>query len=118
MSAFYDDMLIVATELLAEFGAPVSINVLSDNTYDPVTLTNGETFTDSIGNGVTVPISAKEMQNSLVLMGDVKLIIENIALAPTVGSKVINNGIEYRVEMVEPLNPAGTNLIYTCMLRK
>ena len=118
MSAFYDEMLIVATELLTEFGAPVTINVLTGNAYDPVTLTNDETFTDSIGNGVTVPISAKEMQNSLVMAGDMKLIIENIALAPTVGSTVTNNGIKYRVEMVEPLSPAGTNLIYTCMLRK
>jgi len=46
------------------------------------------------------------------------LIIENVALAPTVGSTVTNNGIKYRIEMVEPLSPAGTNLIYTCMLRK
>ena len=118
MSAFYDEMLIVATELLAEFGAPVTLGVLTGNTYDPVTLTNGETFADSIGNGVTVPISAKEMQNSLVMAGDMKLIIENVALAPTVGSTVTNNGIKYRVEMVEPLSPAGTNLIYTCVLRK
>ena len=44
MSAFYDEMLIVATELLAEFGAPVTINVLTGNTYDPVTLTNGGDF--------------------------------------------------------------------------
>ena len=116
--SFYGGLQETASRLLARLGAPVTVSVLTDNAYDPVTLTNGETFTDSIGNGVTVPISAKEMQNSLVLMGDVKLIIENVSLAPTVGSKVINNSIEYRVEMVEPLNPAGINLIYTCMLRK
>ena len=116
--SFYSGLQETASRLLAKYGKPVTVSVLTGNGYDPVLLTNTETFEDVTGNGVTVPVSAKEMQNSLVLMGDLKLIIENITPAPTVGSTIVNNGIKYRVEMADPLTPANTNLIYTCMLRK
>lgn len=116
--SFYGGLQQTASKLLAKFGKPVTVSVLTGNGYDPVLLTNTETFEDVIGNAVTVPISAKEMQDSLILAGDIKLIIENITPAPTVGSTIVNNGIKYRAEMIEPLNPADTSLIYTCIMRK
>jgi len=118
MSAFYDGLQSTASRLLKKFGKSITVQVLTGSTYDPATLGNISTFSDSTGFGVTVPIKSSEVDGSLILTGDVKLIIENISLAPVVGSMVVNNSITYRVEMSEPLNPADTNLIYTCMLRK
>lgn len=118
MSDFYSGLQSTAKRLLQKFGKPVTVQVLTGQVDNPITMGKDLTFTDSIGDGVTVPIKNSEIDGSLILSGDVKLIIENIDLAPVVGSKVINNGITYRVQMFEPLNPADTNLIYTCMLRK
>lgn len=118
MSFDYVKMQETASRLLEKFGYSITVQVLTGQSYDPVLMSKTLDFTDSIGFGVTVPIKNSEADGSLILMSDIKLIIENISLSPTVGSFVTTKGTKYRVESVMPLNPAETNLIYTCILRK
>ena len=115
---FYSGLQDTARRLLKKFGKNVTVQVLTNQVADPITMSNNLTFTDSTGFGVTIPIKNGEADGSLILESDLKLIIENIDLEPVVGSKVTNNGITYRVMSFSPLNPADTNLIYTCILRK
>lgn len=118
MSAFYDKMQDTARKLLARFGASVTINVLTGNNYDGVTFQDDKTYSDTSGNGVFLNINKTDMQNTLVLTTDTKLIIENLSIEPTIDSTVTRNGELLKVIAIEPLNPAETNLIYTIMLRK
>ena len=114
MSFDYAKMKSTASRLLKKFGKPITIQVLTGEADDPVTMSKVSTYTNSTGYGVTMPIKSNEVDGSLILASDVRLIIENIDLEPVVGS--LYDG--YRVVSVMPLKPANTNLIYTCILRK
>lgn len=118
MSAFYDDMQAVASELLAEVGAPVTVQVMTNGAYDPVLKTKVKAYAPTTGNGVFLNIKNNDTENSLVLTTDTKLLIENLSIVPTVDSTVVRNGETLTVIHFEPLSPTDTVLIYNIYLRK
>lgn len=119
MSKFdYDAMQATASRLLDKFGSQTTVRVVTGKTYNPATGSNDKTYTNATGNGVTVNFRNSEIDGDLVRSSDIKLIIENLTTEPVVDSEVTVRGGVYRVMDVMPLNPAGTNLIYTLQLRK
>ena len=107
-----------ASKLLARFGAPVTVQVMSNGAYDPATKEKSKTYSPTIGNGVFLNTTKNDTENGLVLTTDTKLLIENLSIAPTVDSTVTRNGEVLRVIHFMPLNPTDTVLVYNLFLRK
>lgn len=118
MSFNYGPLKNTASRLLKKFGKPITINVLTGQNNDPVTGGKNPTYTDTTGNGVTLAYQGKEIDQSLIRTGDIKLIIEDLDIEPVVGSTTTVSSDLYRVDAVEKVSPGPVNLIYIIRLRK
>ncbi len=116
--SLYGGLQNTASRLLKKFGKSITVQVPTGKVSNPATMSNDVTYTESTGYGVTLGFKNSEVDGTLILKSDIKLIIENIDLEPIRGSLVSVKGNEYRVQSVMPLNPADINLIYTCVLRR
>lgn len=114
MSFDYAKMQATASRLLANFGAPITVQIVTGVAVDVEAGAKVKTYTNATGSGVMLNYRNSEVNGDLVHTSDKKLIIENLSVEPVVDSKVG----DYRVMNVMPLNPAGTNLMYTLQLRK
>ena len=115
----YDKRLqATASKLLAKFGQPITVQVFQGNTSDPITGGKTETYTNATGNGVTLGYKGSEVDQSMILDGDIKLIIENLAIEPTVNSKVPIDGKTYRVKNKMKVKPKDLNIYYELRLRR
>jgi hypothetical protein len=115
--AFYDDMAATATELLAEFGAPIAITRETGGSRDPVTgvETPGtvETFTPS---GVLKPYPARLIDGTLIQAGDRELIID-ASMTPLMTDRPLVSGREWAIVRITTVNPAGTPIVHRLQLR-
>ena len=119
MTAFnYPKMQATASRLLKRFGKSITVNVLTGKTFDASTRTNTPTYSDVIGYGVKATFNNREIDGSLILSSDIKLIIENLSLRPVIDSLVTLSGVEYRVSSVGVVEPADLNIVYILGLRK
>ena len=118
MSFDYAKMQATAKRLLKRFGKSITVIVLTGKPYDAATRTNTPVYTDSIGYGVKTNFNNSEIDGSLILSSDIKLIIENLDLRPVIDSLVTLSGVEYRVSSVGVVEPADINLVYVLGLRK
>jgi len=107
-----------ASKLLKRFGRSITIRVLTGKTFDIPTQTNTPTYSDVTGNGVTLDFKNSEIDGSLILSSDIKLIIENLTVEPVIDSTTTIDGVAYRVSSVMLTEPAGVNIVYKIGLRK
>lgn len=122
MSEFYDEMQVVALELITEFGLPVTLRTVTPGGYDPETSeTTPETITEQVGQGILIDYTGQEFQtNSLIQRGDkkLKLAAKGLTSAPSLLSKVIADGKTYSiVPPLKEISPAGTPLLYELQVR-
>lgn len=122
MSEFYDEMQVVALELITEFGLPIVLRTVTPGDYDPdISETTPETITEQVGQGILLDYTGQEFQaNSLILQGDkkLKLAAKGLTSAPSLLSKVIADGKTYSiVPPLKEINPAGTPLLYELQVR-
>lgn len=103
---------------LGKFGQSVTINKKTTGAYDPATGTATVTASTQTGVGVVFDVNKKDIDNTLVLQGDKTLLLSQIGIdninvndSVTIGTKT------YNVTSVQDLNPAGTNVMYTCNIR-
>ena len=78
--SFYSDLATDANALLLEFGQPVTLRHETSAGYangKPVTATS----TDYVGTGVEVLYTAKDFQNTLIQIGDKKLLFSPLLAA-------------------------------------
>ena len=119
MSKFnYVKMQATASRLLKKFGQSITIRVLTGETLDLSTQSKVSTYTDTTGNGVTLNFNNNEIDGSLILTTDIKLVIENLDIEPIINSITTIDSVTYRVSSVNPVNPEGTNIVYKIGLRK
>lgn len=120
--AFYDEMAVMAFEMITEFGQPVTISKTEPGEYDPET--GGEAAgatVEQIAQGILLDFTGIEFQNnSLIRQGDKKLKIgaQGLAWVPGLLDKVVVQGRTWSV--VPPLkevNPAGTPVLYELQVR-
>jgi hypothetical protein len=120
--AFYEEMAMVAVELITEFGQPVTLRDIVKGGYNPATgATAPDTVFERIAPGILADYTGREFQaNSLIQQGDKKLKIAAAGLAspPALQSKVVIQGKTWSiVPPLKEINPAGTPLLYELQVR-
>jgi hypothetical protein len=120
--AFYDEMAVMALEMITEFGQPVTIRVITVGEYDPDTGTAPpDIITEQTAQGILLDFTGQEFQsNSLIKQGDKKLKIaaQGLAWVPDLLNKVIVQGRTWSiVPPLKEINPAGTPILYELQVR-
>jgi hypothetical protein len=120
--AFYDEMAVMALELITEFGQPIILRDTVKGLYDPSTGKTGpDTVTERTAQGIMLDFTGQEFQtNSLIKVGDKKLKIAASGLIspPTLLSKAVIQGKTWSiVPPLKEINPAGTPLLYEMQVR-
>jgi hypothetical protein len=91
--AFYDEMAMMALDLIKEFGMQVTLRTVTPGGYDPeLGETTPETITEQDGHGMLIDYTGLEFQaNSLINYGDkkLKLAANGLTSAPSLLSKVM-----------------------------
>jgi hypothetical protein len=120
--AFYDEMAVMALDMITEFGQSVTIRATTVGEYDPET---GSAPTDSTkeqtAQGILLDFTGQEFQNnSLIKRGDKKLKIaaQGLEWIPDLLNKVIIQGRTWSiVPPLKEVNPAGTPILYELQVR-
>jgi hypothetical protein len=120
--AFYDEMAVMALELITEFGQPVTVRDTVKGVYDPaVGGTGPDTVTERTAQGILLDFTGQEFQtNSLIKVGDKKLKVaaKGLTAPPTLLSKVLVQGRTWSIiPPMKEINPAGTPLLYELQVR-
>jgi hypothetical protein len=120
--AFYDEMAVMALEMITEFGQPVTISKTEPGEYDPETGgdTPGATI-EQTAQGILLDFTGQEFQNNgLIKQGDKKLKIaaQGLNWTPDLLNNVIIQGRTWSiVPPLKEVNPAGTPILYELQVR-
>lgn len=120
--AFYDEMAVMALDMIAEFGRPVTISRTEPGEYDPETGGDSPGATiEQTGQGILRDFTGLEFQNnSLIKQGDKKLKIaaQGLEWVPGLLDKVVVQGRTWSiVPPLKEVNPAGTPILYELAVR-
>lgn len=120
--AFYDEMAVMALEMITEFGQPVTISKTEPGEYDPETGGESpEATIEQTAQGILLDFTGQEFQNnSLIKQGDKKLKIaaQGLEWVPDLLNKVIIQGRTWSiVPPLKEVNPAGTPILYELQVR-
>ncbi|MBJ2320671.1 hypothetical protein JFT37_19350 [Pseudomonas fluorescens] len=120
--AIYNEMAVMALDIITEFGQPVTISSMAPDEYDPET--GGEApgaTVEQIAQGILLDFTGQEFQNnSLIKQGDKKLKIaaQGLAWVPGLLDKVVAQGRTWSiVPPLKEVNPAGTPILYELQVR-
>lgn len=122
MVAIYNEMAVMALDIITEFGQPVTISSMAPGEYDPETGGEAPGVTvEQIAQGILLDFTGIEFQNnSLIKQGDKKLKIaaQGLAWVPGLLDKVIAQGRTWSiVPPLKEINPAGTPILYELQVR-
>lgn len=116
--AFYDDMAATATELLTEFGAPVTLARTTGESTHPVT---GVVTPGTDDTKTTIGILKKYPDNFIdgtrILSGD-RMLILDASVQPLMTDRPVIGEQQWTPVSIETINPAGTPLTYSVQVRK
>lgn len=120
--AFYDEMAVMALEMITEFGQSVTIRDIKPGEYDPDTDSAGpDTIIEQTAQGILLDFTGLEFQNnSLIKQGDKKLKVaaQGLEWAPDLLNKVVIQGRTWSiVPPLKEINPAGTPILYELQVR-
>jgi hypothetical protein len=120
--AFYDEMAVMALELITEFGQAVTLRDTVRGGYNPSTgETTPDTISEQTAQGILLDFTGQEFQtNSVIKVGDKKLKIaaSGLSTPPALLSKVVIQGKVWSiVPPLKEINPAGTPLLYELQVR-
>lgn len=115
-----------ANRLIADKGQTVTLTRRESGVYNPATGTSAITTTTQTGKGVILPLSGfRKVDGSSVVAGDETLLLSALAstgaalTAPDVGDYVTGaDGSAYVIVAVDPLRPAGLDIVYDCVVRR
>lgn len=108
-----------AAELLAREGETITISFPGTPPFDPVT---GAAQTPTAATTVTAKgypgqYRKSELDQTTIISGDVRLVLEYITPRPAVGCTATVDSKSYRVMDVRPIRKAGADVIYILQLR-
>ena len=119
MSNFYDNIAITAAALISDKGQTVSFSRQTGGTFDPVLGSeSGASTTAFSGKAVALSYNKLEIDGTVILRGDVKLVLEATDTEPAANDECTVDSIVYRVMAVEPISPGGTTVINKVQLRR
>jgi hypothetical protein len=122
----YADDRLSAADMLAEDGQSVTLAYVGTSVYDPAT---GETTitapADETVSGAIFPLSAFRKSIGNVVEGDQQLLLSALntagaaITAPQVSGTITDaNANVWTLVAVEPLSPAGTDVLFDCVIRR
>lgn len=119
---FYDEMAMMALEMITEFGQSILVRNVLPGEYDPETGTSGpDIITEQTAQGILLDFIGQEFQNnSLIKQGDKKLKIaaQGLEWVPDLLSKVSIQGRTWSiVPPLKEISPAGTPILYELQVR-
>lgn len=118
--AFYDEMAVMALDLITEFGQPVILREITTPEYDPDNPGGGDVIIEQIAQGILLDFTGLEFQNdTLIVRGDKKLKVAALGMAwkPKPLVQVDVQGKTWTVINLKEINPAGTPLLYELQVR-
>ncbi len=120
--AFYEEMAVMALDLITEYGQTVTIRDAVKGVYNPATgTTSPDTVTERAAQGILLDFTGQEFQtNTLIKVGDKKLKIaaKGLEQPPTLLSKAVVQGRTWSIiPPLKEINPAGTPLLYELQVR-
>lgn len=117
--SFYDDMAATATELLTEFGLPLTLTRQSAGSYDPATGSATITTSTQPAVGLVMSWNSGVIDGSMIKAGDKQLLLSATGItAPVLGDTVTFDGVVHTlVDPLKPLSPAGVVVLYECNIR-
>lgn len=108
-----------ARKLLNKFGQKNTIKILTgEGAYDPAVGEAVKTYTDVSVLSVFLNYQADELPDNLVSTKTQKMICEDFTPKPVIDSEIVRDGVTYRVNDVQELKPADSNVIYIIRLAK
>jgi len=118
-----------AADMLSEFGQSVTLTRQAAGTYDPATGQAAITTSTQAGKGVILPLGA--MRRSMmgggdnIIEGDQELLLSGLTASggvltvPHVSDTVTDSaGDVWTITTIDPLSPAGTAILYDCIVRR
>lgn len=118
--SFYGDLQSTATELLKEFGKPLTLRIQTGAAYGPATQTNVPAYTDYPVSGLVLNYKGCTNEAGTYVQTDDKRILVSVSTAPepTTGAQVVDGSAVYVVQAVKSLSPAGINLLFELQGRR
>jgi hypothetical protein len=122
----YVDDRATAADMLAEDGQTVTLTYVGGGTYDPATgTTSGAAPSPATVKGAIFPLSPFRKVQGNVVEGDQQLLLaaedtSGAAItAPQVNGTITDaNAQVWTIIAVEPLSPAGTDVLHDCIVRR
>ena len=116
--SFYSEMAAMANDLLSEFGQSVTLTNYGNGAYDPATGAANTDITIQTGWGAIFDISNRDIDGTVIQQGDKQLLLASIGIsAPQVNDTVLSSCGYYTIKSVKATSPAGTPVVYDCLLR-
>ncbi|MNL26978.1 hypothetical protein D3C87_1485420 [compost metagenome] len=120
--AFYDEMAVMALDMITEFGQPVTIRAITVGEYDPdAGSAPPDSTKEQTAQSILLDFTGQEFQNnSLIKQGDKKLKIaaQGLEWVPDLLNKVIIQGRTWSiVPPLKEVSPAGTPILYELQVR-
>lgn len=113
-----------AADMIADFGQAVTLTRRAAGAYDPATGSAPVTTTTQSGKGVILPLSALRKGGDNIIEGDAQLLLSALTAAGTVltaphvdDTVTLADASVVSIIAVDPLNPAGTNILFDCVVR-
>lgn len=118
MSFDYAAIATIADTIIANFGVPVTVTTKGTPVYNVDTGTVVAPTTTETANGVVTNYDSKDIDGSVILRGDKRLLLSPIgitAIKPNATISVLT--VTYTVVAVNEINPAGVSLVYDLQIR-
>ena len=109
-----------AQSQIEDAGLPITVTRSTVDSFDPAlgyTVPGADIV--ATGYGVQPAYSARDIDGTVIKRGDMRLLIgPELAIVPEVGDTVTVDSVTWHIVNVDNLTPAGTDLLYTCQVRK
>ena len=112
----YDRSATTALRMLTKYGQAVTMSSIATGSYDPATGTQATTTTTATHVGALTNHNAKDIDGSLIMQGDKKLLLNAGASIKTDDTVTISN-VVYSIAGISEINPAGTRVMWICNVR-
>jgi hypothetical protein len=117
--SFYDDIAATAVELLAEFGAPVTLTSVATGSYDPATGQGATTPTNYPATGVKLDYEQREIDGTNIRSGDQRVYLApDLAVTPKTGDRLTVGASVFQIIASRPLSPATTTVLHDVQVRR
>jgi len=119
-----------AADMLAEFGQAITLTRRFWGASDPATRSSAITETTQAGKGVILPLGSMMRRafsggGDNIIEGDQELLLSaltatgTVLTVPHVNDTITDaNGDAWSIVTIDPLSPAGTAVLYDCVVRR